>query len=157
MLSVCTHLWEQKCTLRKRTFLKRQWWFCLLPPSFSSLNGKHWTQMPNHGRFSSRSSIWLPGKPSRRVVWGALQLSLGLSRGSDTMASLAGTSRQLPAPFGSPLILRTSSLIFISYWTYFSPHCPLESQDKTDVSLLFAWQVLLQASVFWTREKSGAI
>ena len=55
---------------------------------------------------------------------GALHLSFGLSRVSDTMASLAGMSRQLPIPFASPLVLRTSSLIFISYWTYFSPHCP---------------------------------
>lgn len=73
-----------------------------------SLNGKHWTQMPSHGRHSSRSSIWLPGKPFRQVVWGALLLSLDLSRVSATMGSLAGTSRQLPIPSGSPFILRNS-------------------------------------------------
>lgn len=36
------------------------------------LNGKHWTQMPNYGRQSSRSGIWLPGKPFQRAVWGVL-------------------------------------------------------------------------------------
>lgn len=122
-------------TLSKRThFLKAVLSLPLLP-SFSSLNGKHWTQMPNHRRYSSRSSIWLPGKPSRRVVWGALPLSLALSRVSDTMASLAGMSRQLPIPFGSPLILRNSSLISMSYWTYFCPHCSEEFQDRPHSSL----------------------
>jgi hypothetical protein len=46
---------------------------------------------------------------------GSVALSLELSRVSDTMASLAGKSRQLPISFGSPLILR-------NYFTHFHPY-----------------------------------
>lgn len=65
-----------------------------------------------------------------RSCLGSVALSLDLSRVSDTMASLAGKSRQLPISFGSPLILRNWFIRFHSHWICFSPLCPQEFQDS---------------------------
>jgi len=70
--------------------------------------------MPNCGRYSSSSSICLLGRHFRQVVWGALQLPLGLSRGSVTVAYLAALSGQKPIPFDSPLNPRNSIFFFLS-------------------------------------------
>lgn len=65
---------------------------------------------------------------------GSVALSLDLSRVSDTMASLAGKSRQLPISFGSPLILRNEFILFHPHWIYFSPLCPQEFQNSPNTN-----------------------
>lgn len=89
----------------------------------SPLHGKRWTQMPNCGRYSSSSSICLLGRHFRQVVWGALQLPLGLSRGSVTVPYLAAVSGQKPIPFDSPLKPRN----YIYFAPFFS-YCPEHSK-----------------------------
>lgn len=81
------------------------------------LTWKRGTQMPNCGRYSSSSSICLLGSHFRQVVWGALQLPLGLSRGSVNVPYLAGLSRQELICFNSPLNPRNS--------IYFAPFFPI--------------------------------